>query len=441
MLDRPFLTQIDPRAKIKGSRDPLGLQPIWSRLGRRLVRNLTTVTTSLRGFTTLLLGLYIAECVTEDAPAAEDEFLAAFLKFEQLAAYSRVALSQQSDGAYSVYSEDDENAIRGIRRVVRNLNETRGKVGISANFAEQILANQKTYGLWGLYSVAARNSGCLEAGSARLTAPTRDFIEMNYRSRLQSTDHNADVFKLFKNDFAFEPKGKHTKLARNLAELLSPRVTAIEREFYYMHLIMCASEHADDIQERLWKQFRKLNPGSLSYTELVRVIDQSHADGDEVLYEHLDHIRATEAVIAPASRLFGFLLAQDGQSIDSIAQDIRASWGDALRHIQVDQLITALSVLGDGIDAVTRERMHRLAKSLNSGKYGETIELLLEQNRAVMQERGGNAWVILKDGRIDVRMSAEAGNLPPARDIPTLWMHNYFLNSLKQIGFEIDGGA
>lgn len=28
MLDRPFLTQIDPRAKIKGSRDPLGLQPI-----------------------------------------------------------------------------------------------------------------------------------------------------------------------------------------------------------------------------------------------------------------------------------------------------------------------------------------------------------------------------------------------------------------------------
>ena len=46
MLTTPFLTDLDSRAAIKGSRDPIGVQPIWARLGREVVGNLTTVSTS-----------------------------------------------------------------------------------------------------------------------------------------------------------------------------------------------------------------------------------------------------------------------------------------------------------------------------------------------------------------------------------------------------------
>ena len=56
----PFLTLEDPNAKIKGSRDPLAAQPIWAAFGRHVVTNLTTQSTSVRGFTTLLLGRYFA---------------------------------------------------------------------------------------------------------------------------------------------------------------------------------------------------------------------------------------------------------------------------------------------------------------------------------------------------------------------------------------------
>ena len=52
----PFLTLEDPNAKIKGSRDPLAVQPIWAAFGWHVVTNLTTQSTSVRGFTTLLLG-------------------------------------------------------------------------------------------------------------------------------------------------------------------------------------------------------------------------------------------------------------------------------------------------------------------------------------------------------------------------------------------------
>jgi hypothetical protein len=60
MLTSPFLTDLDSRAAVKGSRDPQGIQQIWTRLGRHVIGNLTTVSDSVRDFTTLLLGYYFA---------------------------------------------------------------------------------------------------------------------------------------------------------------------------------------------------------------------------------------------------------------------------------------------------------------------------------------------------------------------------------------------
>ena len=84
----PFLTALDPEVQVKGSRDPLGLELIWTNLGRTLVGNLTTVTRSVRQFTTLLLGIHFAGQVSSPGHDG-DTFLSAFLRFEQLAAYSR----------------------------------------------------------------------------------------------------------------------------------------------------------------------------------------------------------------------------------------------------------------------------------------------------------------------------------------------------------------
>lgn len=66
MLTTPFLTKLDSRAAIKGSRDPLGVQQIWTRLGRQVVGNLTTVSNSVPDFTVLLLGYYFVERVTNN---------------------------------------------------------------------------------------------------------------------------------------------------------------------------------------------------------------------------------------------------------------------------------------------------------------------------------------------------------------------------------------
>jgi hypothetical protein len=80
----PFLTLEDPNAKIKGSRDPLGAVPVWAAFGRHVVTNLTTPSTAVRGFTTLLLGRYFAELLVEEGAISREESLNVCLRMEQL---------------------------------------------------------------------------------------------------------------------------------------------------------------------------------------------------------------------------------------------------------------------------------------------------------------------------------------------------------------------
>ncbi|MEI6779274.1 MAG: hypothetical protein WCQ21_00005, partial [Verrucomicrobiota bacterium] len=61
----PFFTALDPDARLKGSRDPLGFELLWTALGRTVVGNLTTVTRSVRQFGTLLFGFYFANKAVE----------------------------------------------------------------------------------------------------------------------------------------------------------------------------------------------------------------------------------------------------------------------------------------------------------------------------------------------------------------------------------------
>ena len=84
----PFLTVIDSRAAIKGSRDPLGAQAIWTLLGRHVAGGLTTNTTSVRDFVVLLLGYRFIE--KPDEAGSREETLLVFIRWARLASYARL---------------------------------------------------------------------------------------------------------------------------------------------------------------------------------------------------------------------------------------------------------------------------------------------------------------------------------------------------------------
>lgn len=159
----PFLTDLDPRGAIKGSRDPLGIQPIWTRFARHIIGNLTNASNNARDFTVLMLGCHFSSKIASEAgPEVE---LPVFLRWEQLAAYARAEINS-------------DRTFRGVERATKNL--ASAEVTISEQPVHQILSNQKAYGIWGLYSVPGRASGLIGGYPARLTPAAQVLVDETY---------------------------------------------------------------------------------------------------------------------------------------------------------------------------------------------------------------------------------------------------------------------
>ena len=125
-----FLTDIDPNAKVKGARDPLGTQSIWTGFTRRIIGNLTSQTVTLDDFRVLVIGAWIEDQLTGDEVRRGD----AFLVWEQLAAYARLEIA-------------DQTGFRGVTRAKSFLRK--GTAVVSPERVHQLLTNQSAYGISG----------------------------------------------------------------------------------------------------------------------------------------------------------------------------------------------------------------------------------------------------------------------------------------------------
>lgn len=432
MLDRPFLTDIDSRAKVKGSRDPLGIQPIWTRFGRRVIGNLTMASNSVRGFTTLLLGFYFDQRVKEENSAAST--LETFLKWEQLASYARYLINKDGD-------------FRGIERVKARLEEP-SRVRLSGEAADQILADQKNYGLWGLYSIPARASGLVDGELPQLTPDARIFVGKAYLDMLTELgikNGNRIVEILSDKAPRIDMGGREKEIVLATGRVLNKKLRNNERDFYTTHLLYGGP---NDTTSGLQRQLANLLDETLAESNfywspgaLVRLNKNAHKKGNDwqVLAAHLNDIRHCESVMAPVSDLFGYLLGCVDAKVSDIIKRISEVWGKGLGSIDIAAVRGLRDGLGGG-DQTAGYRWVKIAEALTVGGYNEALEMILDQNRDVMLARGGSPWIVRDGDRLDVRFQGEARDLPRRADLVNLWRFPYFLDSLRKIGFEIKGG-
>jgi hypothetical protein len=411
----PFLTDLDSRAAIKGSRYPLGVQAVWTRLGRGVIGNLTTVSTSVRDFTVTMLGYYFAGIVAEETGAGEDSNV--FLRWEQLAAYARGG----GNGDWK---------FRGTERAKKNWNES-DRIRLAADPEAMILSDQKTYGLWGLYSVPSRSSGLLEGNPARLTGEARSFVEKNYAPVIEdklTTRGKGLGILLGDRSVVIRPKDKDRAMFDVVAKLLRNKFGAAERSFYVRHLIERDQPSATEGGQRVLANamkttlgFRewKLTPEGLKH--LAKECRASAGETGDLVGGYLDRIRIAEQLFAPCVRLFAFLLTRDKQSLEEVAQSIRKQWRPRLTWVNPACIREFGSELAD--DAGDRSpalRWLEAANALAAGDYAGLIRNLLERNREVMLIRGGaGPWAEIRDQKLHVRFVAEeTAALPTTAELP-----------------------
>ena len=430
-----FLTAADTeRLNIRGSRDPLGLVPIWGDFGRKVVENLTTASNSARGFTTLLLGLHFAERVPAGQPDREALRLAAFIKFEQLAGFARYMRNGNAD-------------MRGITQIKKRASEGEARrIRIGAAQELQILSNQKTYGLWGLYITPAVDSGLLVRKDLTLTPVAREFIEREYLPTLRrgGKDEGSTIEGILAKLVSdVEPSGRHSALFDALGEIMSPAFRKAERAFYHEHLIL----GGETAKRRGWQpRFAELMESCLpkgeefGHKSLAQLIKEAGGERDEPLRDQLVRIRDLEGLLVASANLFGFLQHRDRGKVSDVVAALRKEWGKGLRHLRhaaVADMGPDLSrILGD---QAAGDRLVALAASLHSGGWEDAIDLVLAHNQFVMSSRNGSQpWIQRSADKLDVRYRDDShSNLQPPHELAEAWRSTFYLNPLKSVSDQL----
>ncbi len=431
MLTTPFFTDLDPRAAVKGSRDPLGTQQIWTRLGRQVVGNLTTVSNSLRDFTTLVLGYYFAGLLADDlGPGSE---LATFLRWEQLAAYARAEINE-------------DYSFRGTERVRKNLSQG-SRVTLSADRAHQILGNQKMYGLWGLYTMPARASGLIDGDPPRLTPLAVEFVERTYLPALQKgagrgAQRILEVLR--RTSYRVDVRGADKPMVASVARVLRRRVLARERGFYRTSLLHGGPDDSTEGRQRQLAELLELTLGRAGFTwspqEVADLEKETRARGEDwhPLAHRLERILTSERVLAPASAVFAYLLGLDGKSVAAVAGRLGEAWGSGLRTVHPEAFAQLRGEVGPGDDGAG-DRWFGIAYALSTGDYSSLVRLLVEQNASVMAARGGAPWVEVRQDALHVHVRDERGALPDRSEVATMWRCPYFLDALRSIAAALQG--
>ena len=430
-----FFTQEDPNAKIKGSRDPLGAQTIWTAFGRRVVTNLTTQTDSVRGFTILLLGRYLVGRAIEDGQIQRDLARDAFLRFEQVGAYVRCA------------AHDVRGDIRGIERVRSRLEEHLGRVPIGAGPDGCILGDQRVNGLWGLFSTSAHLSGLIPDDPVGLTPEATAFIEREYLPTLSPV--MARLSHLVARDGRLDTVAPDPIFSA-LSEVMPETFTGKERDFYGEYIR--DGLHAGTPRPKRQRTFRELLDHHVALdartgrSDFLRLRDAARSV-DEELSNCLDRIARLEAVLAPAMSLFDFMLTCHHRPLGDVAAHLTSRWGSEVPNVDAEKNHDLLPDIG-GVwpDVVRRDVVprcfDRCQRGLSGANYLETLRALLEWHNSVMNGRGGSSWVQIGDnGKLDVRYRGAEQELPSTDELPELWRNDYFINSLKAITRQLGNTA
>jgi len=416
----PFLTALSPNARLQGSRDPLGLLPVWSRLGRRAIANVTTVSADLRGWTTLLLATGMHEHGVAQGWWRDDD-LEPFYRAEQLIAFAREAHGRGQ-------------AVRGIGRVrihLRAHDDGRTPIPLGRSRERRILQNQRGAGVWGQIAASAQKSQLLDPKQLRLAGQGRTLWERVFAPRL--APHQPRWRRILADEHGFAPKGRDATLAKALDALTGPTLHPVEVTIYRDRILHGGT--SDGPQAQLVALLRKHLDAPMTQPHLRALAEE--AGPTTLLGRALTDMAHAEAALGPIESLFAWLLARDRQPLAQAVRDLEQAWPSPLRHASdaSDALLLAPVQDAYGNDAPELLKpLKRARDALAAGTMEPALRAVIQLNEAVMGRRGGAPWVRIDGTQLDVRLGTEdAADLPSPDAAAERLVHSYYLEPLQRL--------
>lgn len=405
-----FFTLLDDSVRPRGSRDPLGIEHLWSGVGRKLVGNLTTVTRHLDNFIVTLVGFHL--CLNEKTGQTDWE---SFERFEQLTSRAR-----------------ERRGMPGVLGVRRIRNSTDFPVPLGSGRHARILDNPRQAGLWGLYSTAL--------AAADLTNRTRrpsDRGAQIVRMFLKSAPGDAWRFAVDKQRAQVD-EAEMMQVEAWVVDLLgnpSGRRALADR-------LLSGSDAPQPWHSEVFDQAHKFMKGKEG---VPKARDFLHwlTEESPLLKDFAARVLRFDEALALSALTFNWLLGCHGRPAREIEAQLAtlAKW--PLRERAVPDFSAEIR------DDEWRRRASGLAafcEAMARGAWRDATELLFSHHARVANRRGGSPWCYWEDDRIKVVMNTTPGVLPATDDIASErfseWMrkhsNGFFLEAFLEILHQAD---
>lgn len=392
-----FLSLLDDRSKPKGSRDPLGFELVWTHFGRKVVGNLTTITSSLENFSVALLGFHWANELAVNVSAEDRQKVVRnyFLCYEQVAAYLRY------------YGKS--TSIMGVNRVSQRLRDDIDELPIGIEPEKQILSDQASYGLWGLYSSAMRDTGLISGAERSLTK-----AGIVIAQALEDKLDKSSLLNLFTG------KKISKKTLRDHAEMF---MAALKDEHITWILLesLLKGLGNNKLQVELWEKTLLFIKDKLIPDDKNEFIELLVEHGiSRSLKKELREIQEIERVLVALNNVFHYCRSQNGVDLVTVIHNLEKQ----------DYNYSYLPENLSDSEFPHKDVINKALMALKAKRYSAVIVCVLELNKMVMKQRNGAPWVDLQPGKkLSVVMKNETAQLLSAEQLQTRWDYDYFLGA------------
>ena len=382
-----YLSLQDPNYRIKGSRDPLGFQPVWQRLGRTIIQHLSTVSVNVRDFQVMSFAYYL---YGDDDPK---QFLDFFYKWEQLCAYAR-----ENDDTI----KDGYNGKNFVTKTM--LTNPDGPYYISTKNEDTLLSNQKAYGVYGKYN---------RPYTEMKIRKQDDFIEVmtDAVDRCSQKERIYSIVQRILGDLRArdEIRTKITPEDLDAVAELFQNLAPMERKFYDRLILQGDEEHNQNELYRLLEQKEELLTTDGPF-ELYNVLQTFISDGltSETLRQQLEEIHHAEKLLYIYINLFRHIQS-------------RPIWSNA--EIQAEEAV--LSIPKVASYNYKDEVLQRVSNTLTTDR-DHTVHDVVDRNKEICKKRNNAAWLELDGDKIR-RHYQEGGRELKEWNVEEYFENDYFI--------------
>ena len=385
VLGKIFFTEYDKSITGTSMRDPLGLQPIWSYYGRRVISHLTTVSTDIRGFREVLLCISI--CGDCKSRHKSESFRDLILLFEQLFIYSAI----------------DHGMTEGILGADNGISKYRAaKENPSISSTETILVREISLGYYGRYKTPLNTMKVINSDSSlvRNIEPMSLYGSKRYNVIAESFD---EFVQLNKSSRFF----KRFKASDELFEAVCGSFRPDEKEFWTGKLQIDGSEKLD-----LMSACFELVNADRNYRSVFDELQNERAVKD---IERLEpFLRCMESV---------FYQALSSKNVSNIVIDQQ----DLVKHRDRYRAFSEITDAKDVNSELLHERMKYL-KEYCSPYKAEYIQNVIAYHKRVCEQKRSSAWLEV-DAEGNVQTFVQPDILINIED----WGRDYYMASLYNI--------